>query len=233
MTLGQIDGYLFKPWRPLERWLYLPVSELLADWEKAQAPTVEPVRIVGRRWQARAHEIRDFFSRGGLPYGFYEAESQAGRRLLEEAGQDGTRLPVLVFYTGTVLVDPSTAELVEALGSTPGPIAKATTSPSSGPGRPGSRRACMRRRLARRDLGPFRAGVGEPLSSDTTKPALGSSRNPTRSISARSTSNPHPRSAAPSGARAGGSWAKAPAAPRPTSITRSRHRSASRYRPTS
>jgi hypothetical protein len=146
MTLGQIDGYLFKPWRPLERWLYLPVSELLADWEQGQPPTVEPVRIVGRRWQARADELRDFFSRAGLPYGFYEAESQAGRRLLEEAGQDGTRLPVLVFYTGTVLVDPSTAELVEALGSTPGPIAKATTSPSSGPGRPGSRRACMRPR---------------------------------------------------------------------------------------
>jgi thioredoxin reductase (NADPH) len=116
MTLGQIDGYLFNPWWPVEQWLYLPVSELLAEWEKARAPTFEPVRIIGQRWQARAHEIRDFFSRGGMPYGFYESDSQAGRRLLEEAGQDGARLPVLVFYTGHVLVDPTIAEIVEALG---------------------------------------------------------------------------------------------------------------------
>jgi thioredoxin reductase (NADPH) len=116
MTLGQIDGYLFNPWKPRERWLYLPVTELLADWEKARTPTFEPVRVVGQRWQARAHEIRDFFSRAGLPYGFYASDSQAGRRLLEEADQDGARLPVVVFHTGTVLVDPPAAELVEALG---------------------------------------------------------------------------------------------------------------------
>jgi thioredoxin reductase (NADPH) len=32
MALGQIDTYLFEPWLPVERWLYLPISQVLADW---------------------------------------------------------------------------------------------------------------------------------------------------------------------------------------------------------
>jgi thioredoxin reductase (NADPH) len=96
--------------------LYLPVSELLADWASSQPPRFEAVRIVGLAGQARVHELRDFFTRGALPYSFHAADAEAGRALLAEVGQDGSRLPVLVFYTGQVLVDPSSAELAEALG---------------------------------------------------------------------------------------------------------------------
>jgi response regulator RpfG family c-di-GMP phosphodiesterase len=32
MSLGQIDTYLFEPWLPVERWLHLPISQVLADW---------------------------------------------------------------------------------------------------------------------------------------------------------------------------------------------------------
>jgi thioredoxin reductase (NADPH) len=116
MILGQIDSYVFDPWTPPERWLYLPVSELLADWASSQPPRFEAVRIVGLAGQARVHELRDFFTRGALPYSFHAADAEAGRALLAEVGQDGSRLPVLVFYTGQVLVDPSSAELAEALG---------------------------------------------------------------------------------------------------------------------
>ena len=31
MTLGQIDTYLFEPWLPVARFLYLPISQVLAD----------------------------------------------------------------------------------------------------------------------------------------------------------------------------------------------------------
>jgi thioredoxin reductase (NADPH) len=116
MTLGQIDSYLFHPWTSPEGWLYLPVTELLADWATSQPPAVEAIRIVGSQWEARSHQLRDILSRAAIPYGLYPADSEAGRRLLEETGQDGIRLPVMVFYTGQVLVDPSHAEVVEALG---------------------------------------------------------------------------------------------------------------------
>jgi thioredoxin reductase (NADPH) len=116
MTLGQLDYVLFRPWRPVEQNLYLPVSGFLASWEKSRAPRVEAFRIVGPRWGARSHQLRDTLARMGIPFGFYSDDSDGGRRLLEEAGEDGTRLPVVLFRRGAVLVDPSDAELAAALG---------------------------------------------------------------------------------------------------------------------
>jgi thioredoxin reductase (NADPH) len=116
MTLGQVDYLLFRPWLPPEQFLYLPVSEFLAAWEKSRAPSQEAIQIVGRRWASRSHELREILARVGIPYGFYPDESPDGRRLLEQAGVDGRRLPVVLFPRGRVLVDPSDAELAEALG---------------------------------------------------------------------------------------------------------------------
>src|SRR5215216_13449 len=107
MTLGQLDYVLFRPWRPVEQNLYLPVSDFLAGWEKSRAPGVEAIRVVGPTWAASSHQLRDTLARAGIPYGFYPDDSEDGRRLLEEAGEDGARLPVVVFRRGTVLVDPS------------------------------------------------------------------------------------------------------------------------------
>jgi thioredoxin reductase (NADPH) len=123
MTLGQIDTYLFEPWLPVGRFLYLPVSQVLADWVPSRGPAFEGIRIVGPRWGTRSHELRDVLTRMGIPHGWYQAGSAAGRRLLEEAGQDGSRLPVVVFHSGQVFVDPSDAELAEALGFGTSPAA--------------------------------------------------------------------------------------------------------------
>jgi thioredoxin reductase (NADPH) len=116
MALGQIDTYLFEPWLPVERWLYLPISQVLADWVSSQVPSFEGIRVVGPQWGARAHELRDLLTRMGIPHGWYLADSETGRRLLNDAGEDGSRLPVVVFHSGRVFVDPSNAELAAALG---------------------------------------------------------------------------------------------------------------------
>ena len=121
MTLGQIDYHLFTPWRPAERWLYPPVSEFLADWSKTQEPSFVAIRIVGRQWEPGSHQLRDILTRVAMPYRFYPHDSQAGRQLLQQSGQDGSRLPVVIFRTGRVLVDPSHAELTEFLGASTRP----------------------------------------------------------------------------------------------------------------
>ena len=115
MTLGQVDYVLFRPWLPVEQFLYLPVSEFLAAWEKSQGST-EAIQIVGRHWAARSHELRDTLARIGIPFGFYSDDSPDGRRLLDQAGEDGSHLPVVLFRSGLVLVDPTHAELTAALG---------------------------------------------------------------------------------------------------------------------
>jgi thioredoxin reductase (NADPH) len=51
-----------------------------------------------------------------IPYGFYDAESPEGQEHLAATDTAGRALPVVVFYSGTVLVAPSDAELLGALG---------------------------------------------------------------------------------------------------------------------
>jgi thioredoxin reductase (NADPH) len=116
MTLGQIDDYLFEPWLPLARWLYLPISQLLADWVPAHTPSFVGIRIVGPRWETQAHKLREMLTRMGIPHAWYPTDSEPGRALLQEAGQDGRTLPVVVFHSGQVFLAPSQAELLEALG---------------------------------------------------------------------------------------------------------------------
>ena len=117
MTVGQIDYHLFTPWLPAERWLYPQLSDFLAAWSKTGEPSFAAIRIIGRQWEPRSHELRDVLARVAMPYRFYPHDSPAGRQLLREAGQDGSRLPVVIFRTGQVLVDPSHAELTEFLGA--------------------------------------------------------------------------------------------------------------------
>jgi thioredoxin reductase (NADPH) len=116
LALGQVDYHLYSPWLPLERILYPAVSDFLAAWETSREASVVPLRIVGPARSARAHEIRDKLSRAAVPFWFYDDDSDAGRRLLEETGRDGSVLPVIAIYTGVVLDNPDDAELVDALG---------------------------------------------------------------------------------------------------------------------
>lgn len=101
---------------PLEQWLYLPMSEYLAGWSGTQVPEHPAIRIVGEQWAESSHALRDVLSRSNIPYEFHAHDSGAGRSVLESANQDGNRLPVLQFFTGVALVDPTATELVEALG---------------------------------------------------------------------------------------------------------------------
>lgn len=115
MTLGRIDYHLVKPWSP-ELGLFPAVSEFLADWEDSREPSVNMFRIVGPERSARAHGIRDVLSRMSMSYAYLSEDSPEGRELLRAAGEDGSRLPVVVRHDGRVLVDPSDSELVEAIG---------------------------------------------------------------------------------------------------------------------
>src|SRR5436190_6790709 len=59
---------------------------------------------------ARAHELHPQAKRVLL------VDREAGRRLLDQAGLDATRLPVVIRYDGQVIIDPSLPELAGAVG---------------------------------------------------------------------------------------------------------------------
>jgi thioredoxin reductase (NADPH) len=115
MTLGQIDYHLVKPWFP-ERGLYPAVSEFLASWADSGSEDFTLFRIVAVENSVRAYELRDLLTRFNMPLTFYSTDSAEGVALLQEVGQAGARLPVVVRHDGRALVDPTDGELVEALG---------------------------------------------------------------------------------------------------------------------
>jgi thioredoxin reductase (NADPH) len=123
MRTGQAESYVFVPWGPRERWLFLPVAEILADWEASQRPAAEIVQIVGEEWERRSLELREFFSHIGIPFGFYDPSSATGREIAKRTGHDAGGFPVVAFRSGTVLADPSHERLVEALGFSTSPEA--------------------------------------------------------------------------------------------------------------
>ena len=61
-------------------------------------------------------ELRDVLVRNSVPYVFHAAESADGQWWLAQAGQDGSVLPVLVTYTGQVLVDPPKDQITAVFG---------------------------------------------------------------------------------------------------------------------
>jgi thioredoxin reductase (NADPH) len=115
MSLGRIDYHLVKPWVPSEG-LYPAVSEFLADWAAARGPTFTMFRLVAPEASARGHEIRELLTRLHIPHVCHAPDSEAGSRVLSEAGGDGERLPLAVRHDGRVLIEPSDAELIEAIG---------------------------------------------------------------------------------------------------------------------
>jgi thioredoxin reductase (NADPH) len=115
MTLGQIDYHLTKPWNP-ELGLYPAVSEFLASWAAAQGSGFKLFEMVGSQQSPRSFEIRDFLTRFSVPYEYHTEDSEEGRRLLGDAGQDASQCPIVVRHDGQVFVQPSNADLVEAVG---------------------------------------------------------------------------------------------------------------------
>jgi thioredoxin reductase (NADPH) len=116
MALGQVDFHLYNPWEPLERILYPAVSEFLSVWGRLQEAPVVPIRICGEQHSRRSHELRDVLTRASIPFWFFDDGSDEGQALLREVGATGKQLPVVVFYTGVALENPSNADVVSTLG---------------------------------------------------------------------------------------------------------------------
>jgi thioredoxin reductase (NADPH) len=115
MALGRADYHIVRPWADNES-MYRAMSEYLSSWTVEQEPNFEEFRIVAAERDSRVLQLRDVMTRFSMPFGVYAIESEAGRRLLDQAGLDGTRLPVVIRYDGQVMIDPSLPDLAGAVG---------------------------------------------------------------------------------------------------------------------
>ncbi|MEV7130211.1 FAD-dependent oxidoreductase [Streptomyces sp. NPDC093260] len=123
INVVDLDHYLLKPWDPPEEKLYPVVDDLLTAWRHSDHRPVPSIKVVGHRWSARSSQVREFLARNQVPYRWYSSDAPEGRRLLEAAGQDGQRLPLVVTADGTPLVEPETPELAARVGLATTPAA--------------------------------------------------------------------------------------------------------------
>ena len=116
INVVDLDHYLLKPWDPPEEKLYPVVDALLETWLAADYRPVAETKIVGHRWSARSSQVREFLARNQVPYRWYGSDEPEGQRLLEAAGADAMRLPLVVTPDGTPLIEPSDQDLASRVG---------------------------------------------------------------------------------------------------------------------
>lgn len=121
-ALGELDNFLYKPWLPAEVHLYPFISEFLAEWTRLHRPGRELVHVVGDEQSERSNEIRELLDRNGISSGFYASGSDLAKRLVEERGIELTALPAVFLLDGSVLMDPTDAEIMDAVGENPGEL---------------------------------------------------------------------------------------------------------------
>jgi thioredoxin reductase (NADPH) len=112
---GRIDHYVVRPSASPDELFHQAISSLLLEWAEAQHTSPNTIHVVGEAWSGRAFELRELLGRCAIPHSFCLADSNDGRALVAEV--EGAKLPIVLFPDGTVLTNPSNAEMAKAAGS--------------------------------------------------------------------------------------------------------------------
>src|SRR5215471_16582881 len=119
VTVGKIDHWVLQPVQAPDEGFHRAITGFLSEWDSRHGGGFEAVWVIAERWSARSQELRDAFSRNGIPIGFYDAASERGRQMLGELGLVSPDLPVVVLRFGekrSTLINPSNLEIADAFG---------------------------------------------------------------------------------------------------------------------
>src|SRR5688572_30044808 len=111
-----LDYYLMKPWHPPEERLYPVLDELLEDWKIHIRLPYEGIRVAGTLWSLSSHQVKDFLTRHQIPYQWLDIEKDSNARKWVEGATSETKLPVLFFPDGKILIEPGLKELADKVG---------------------------------------------------------------------------------------------------------------------
>ena len=114
-----LDYYLLKPWDPPDEKLYPVIDDLLDDWLAHYQPPFEGVRVIGHRWSARSHEVKDLLTGNHVPFRWLDIETDAeAQQLLAASGAPAMpeRLPIVVMASGEALEAPTNEDLAAKVG---------------------------------------------------------------------------------------------------------------------
>ncbi len=112
---SQVHYYLVKPWDPPEEKLFPVLDDMLEEWRASYRPGYGGLRVVGDRWSARCHSVRDFLARNQVPYQFLDIETSEEARELGDS-VDTEELPLVILPGGERLIRPDPTTLAEHIG---------------------------------------------------------------------------------------------------------------------
>jgi thioredoxin reductase (NADPH) len=112
---ADVHHYLLKPWDPPEERLYPVLDDLLETWKRPSPVT--NLRLIGDRWSATSHALRQFLVRNLVPFRWMDVETDPqAQALLQLARADAGQLPVVLLDDGEMLVQPDLPVLAERIG---------------------------------------------------------------------------------------------------------------------
>ena len=114
---ARLDYYLLKPWDPPEEKLYPALDDLVDDWLAHFHPEFQGIRVIGDRWSADSHRIKDFLARNQIPYRWLDIERDPNAtKLLSYAELETSCLPLVLFADGEPQTQPSNLQIAEKIG---------------------------------------------------------------------------------------------------------------------
>jgi len=113
---SDIDYYLMKPWDPPEEKLFPVLDDMLLDWRASFRPGFEGIKIVGDRWSALGHRLRDFLASNHIPYSFLDVEHSEEAQRLISSGDENVILPLVIYPDGSRAASPSVSAVAEKIG---------------------------------------------------------------------------------------------------------------------
>lgn len=120
----KLSHYLMKPWEPPSQNLFPVLTDLLGDWTANNSAAFEGTYIVGPRWSAETHRLKDFLAKSQIPYRWMEPGAAKDPRLVVALGSNERAWPAVVFPDGSVLERPETTALATKLGLISAPSRK-------------------------------------------------------------------------------------------------------------
>jgi thioredoxin reductase (NADPH) len=118
---GRIDYYVLRPSGSPDEVFHHAVSGFLLEWSRSQRTAPHTIHVVGESWSGRAYELRDILERCAMPHAFCLADSAKGQELLARV-EGEPALPLMILPNGTVLADPSDAQVGSAGGAAVDPL---------------------------------------------------------------------------------------------------------------
>lgn len=122
MAVGDINYYVLKPWIERDELFHRAIAEFVQEWSRGDLSNLREVVVIAHQHSARGHQIASLLSRNGIPHAFRPKGTYLATEAEREIERSGVHLSdagVVVWMPvmdGTVLLDPTDAEIAEGWG---------------------------------------------------------------------------------------------------------------------